>query len=162
MTRLRIVGIGSPAGDDQAGWLVVQALASGPLAQRCPPDTRLAALDRPGAQLIGQLEGADVAVLIDAVRSGAAPGTIHRVEAPALAQADWPVSSHSLGVAGALALARALGALPARVLIYGIEIDSAATGRAPSEAVRAAVERLALTIAQELPRYLACAPAARA
>jgi hydrogenase maturation protease len=162
MTKLRIVGIGSPAGDDQAGWLVVQALARGAWAQRCPPGTRLVALDRPGAQLIGHLEGADVAVLIDALRSGAAPGTIHRVRADWLTEPGPLVSSHGLGVASALALARALGALPATLLIYGIEIDPAATGGAPSEPVRAAVDALAQAIARELPRHLASARSATA
>lgn len=150
MSELRIIGIGSPIGDDQAGWLVVEALRRAPLAQRLPRHTRLIALDRPGAQLIAHLDGAHTLVVVDAICSGAPPGTIHRVDGAARIQADVLVSSHGLGLATALELARALGALPANVLIYGIEIDPATGAAAPGKAMIDVVDRLAAQIAGEL------------
>ena len=47
MSRIRILGIGSPSGDDQAGWLVVDALAETGVG------AELRKLDRPGATLVG-------------------------------------------------------------------------------------------------------------
>ena len=64
MSRVRILGIGSPSGDDQAGWLTIDAL----LAQGAPRDEGVVMekLDRPGATLIAHLEHAERAILIDA------------------------------------------------------------------------------------------------
>ncbi len=63
-----ILGIGSPAGDDQAGWLVVDALSELGLDAR--EGVVLAKLDRPGANLVAKFESAEHVVLIDAMQSG--------------------------------------------------------------------------------------------
>jgi hydrogenase maturation protease len=142
----RVLGIGSPAGDDRAGWCVVDALHAR-LGARA--DIALDKLDRPGAGLLAHLEGAAHVVLIDAMRSGAAPGTIRRVD-----RADWRnqggPSSHGFGVFDALALAEALGSLPPALVVYGVEIGAAEPGEALTPAVRAAVDELAARIADEL------------
>jgi hydrogenase maturation protease len=148
--RVRVIGIGSPAGDDQAGWRVVDALAARAVTK--PGTVLLEKLDRPGAALIERFSGADCVILVDAVDSGAAPGRIHRLRA-----ADWAayrggVSSHGFGVFDALALAQALQALPPRLEVYGIEIASAGAGEAPGPAVCAAVARLADQLAALLER----------
>jgi hydrogenase maturation protease len=148
--KLCILGIGSPSGDDQAGWLVVDALAErADLAQR--PDLRIEKLDRPGAALVERLRDADHAILIDAMQSGAAPGTVRH-----LCEGEWAayrggLSSHGFGVFDALALAQALQALPQRLDLYGIEIGSAAPGAAPGAAVRNAAQRLADSLGAALP-----------
>jgi len=147
MRRVRILGIGSPAGDDQAGWRVVDALRAR-LGARA--DVALDKLDRPGAGLLAHLEDATHVVLIDAVSSGAAPGTIRRVD-----RADWRnhaggLSSHGFGVFDALALAEALGSLPPALALYGVEIGAAEPGDDLTPAVRAAVDELAARIADSL------------
>ncbi|MCW8808389.1 MAG: hydrogenase maturation protease [Rhodanobacter sp.] len=149
MTRLAIIGVGSPSGDDQAGWWVAQALERGGLSARLSCQTRIVALDRPGATLVRHLCDADAAVLIDAVHSGQAPGVIHRVDDPASIEKDTRVSSHGFGVASALALASAIGALPATLVLYGIEIGAASADAAPSAAVSTAVAALAARIEAE-------------
>jgi len=150
MTVVRILGVGSPSGDDQAGWLVVRELERTDLTVRLPCRASLLSLDRPGAQLIEYLEGADLVVLIDAMCSGAPPGTISRLDAAQCTSRDRPVSGHEFGVVSALELARALGGLPACVLLYGIEIASVKPASQPSEAVLAAATHLAQIIAREL------------
>lgn len=74
-------------------------------------------------RLIEHLEGLDVAVVVDAVRTGSPPGTVHVVEV-----ADGPLpaelglaSTHAFGVGEALELARMLGRAPRRVVIVGVE-----------------------------------------
>ena len=142
-----ILGIGSPSGDDQVGWLVVDAL--GELGLGDLEGVVVDKLDRPGANLIPVLQDAAWVILVDAMQSGEAIGTIRR-----FGQQDWPrygggLSSHGFGVLGALLLARELGSLPGRVDLYGIEIASASPGDPPGEALRTAVQELARQIANE-------------
>lgn len=148
MKPVRILGIGSPAGDDQAGWLTIDALRALGVSER--PDIVLDTLDRPGAGLVALLDGAEHVLLIDALCSGGTPGDIRHFNAN-----DWPapgadLSSHGFGVLAALALAQALGSLPQRVEVYGIEIASAQAGAPISATVRAAAQTLARRIADEL------------
>lgn len=148
MSRVRILGIGSPAGDDQAGWLAVDAL----LADGVPGDEDIVIekLDRPGASLIPRLEEAPWVILIDAMQGGGEPGRIGHFR-----EDDWPayrhgLSSHGFGVLEALSLARALGSLPPRLDLYGIEIGPGRPDASPGAAVRDAARQLAQRIAAEL------------
>ena len=148
MSGVRILGIGSPSGDDQAGWLVVDTLlASGLLAGH---GVVVEKLDRPGANLIRLLENASWVILVDAMQSNDQVGRIRRFD-----QKDWPgyyhgLSSHGFGVLDALSLARELGSLPPRLDLYGIEIGSCTPGDAPGAGVQDAARQLAQLIAAEL------------
>ena len=73
--------------------------------------------------LLSLWEDCETAIVVDATQSGAEPGTVRRLPAH-----DEPLpdelrrtSTHLLGVAEAIELARALGKLPARTIVYGIE-----------------------------------------
>ncbi len=148
--RVRVIGIGSPSGDDQAGWRVIDALATRAITG--PDDLLLEKLDRPGTGLIERFAGADCVVLVDAVCSGATPGHLHHLRASDWADYRGGLSSHGFGVFDALALAQALQALPPRLKVYGIEIAAAKPGALPGAAVCAAVERLADRLAAMLAR----------
>ncbi len=93
--------------------------------------------------LLGAWDGADLVVVVDAVRSGAAPGTVQVVEL-----ADGPddgfdrsvaTSTHGIGLTGVLRLARAVGHAPARVVVVGIEGQDFGRGTGLSPAVDAAL-----------------------
>jgi len=150
MTRTAILGVGSPFGDDRAGWLVIDALKA-ELDERghAPAGLTLAALDRPGAALLEQLRGADRAVLIDAARGAGSPGTVARLDAAQL-EANPTLSSHGFGVAEVLALGAALNALPPALTVLAIAIDGDCRGADVSDAVRGAATRLA----RELRRWV--------
>ena len=75
MRRLCILGIGSPSGDDQAGWMVVDALLA--RGVQTGGEIVIDKLDRPGATLITLIEQADWAILIDAMQGNGQPGTIY-------------------------------------------------------------------------------------
>jgi hydrogenase maturation protease len=148
MSGLRILGIGSPSGDDQAGWLTVDALLDGGI--RASSEVVIEKLDRPGANLIPLLENASRVILIDAMQSGNEPGRVQRFD-----QKDWPgycrgLSSHGFGVLDALSLAHELDSLPARLDLYGIEIGQAAPGEEPGARIHAAARQLAQLIAAGL------------
>ena len=106
-----------------------------------PPDIEIAEHDGESASLIALLDGAAHAIFIDACVSGARPGTLHRfdVSSAPLPQAGFSLSTHGLGLAEAIELARALGGLPPRSIVYAIEAASFEMGHALSPAVAAAV-----------------------
>lgn len=146
MTDVRIIGVGSPFGDDSIGFEAVEAIAASGLLQRFPDlSITTTCCDRPGSRLVALLEGADVAIVVDATRSGAVPGTIRCWDGGEIAATAPLLSSHGLGVAEALALGRALDALPPRVIVCGIEIGGDPLPVAASEPqawIRAAMPML--------------------
>ncbi len=148
MTQVRILGIGSPAGDDRAGWLVVDALRGMGLEKAA--GIELDKLDRPGAGLVPYLETAVRVVLVDAMSSGAAPGTVRHFR-----RADWRayeggLSSHGFGVFAALALAEAMGGLPPQLDLYGIEVGAVTPDGLVTPAVQQAAAKLAEQLAGEI------------
>lgn len=95
--------------------------------------------------LLDALDGEDEVVLVDAVFSGAPAGTVHEFDAssePLPATLFGASSTHALGLAEAVELARSLGRLPRRVLVYGVEGRSFAFGKGLSREVAAAADRV--------------------
>lgn len=141
-----VIGIGnSLRGDDAAGLACIGALRG-----RLARDIELIESDGEPAGLLARLARAAEAHLIDASVSAAPPGTVRCFDAltqrlPRLAGA---ASTHGLGLSETLELARALGALPARCLVYAIEGASYAPGAPLSDPVRAAIARVARQIAR--------------
>ncbi len=108
-----------------------------------------------GAALMAAWQGAETVILIDAVHSGAAPGTLHRFDAHRhpLPAGLFRHSTHAFGVA------RTLGQLPPRLVVYGIEGESFRAGRGLSAAVEQALAGLIDHVRQELAAcYHAGAP----
>ena len=138
MSRL-VVGFGNVfRKDDGAGHQVIERLAS--------PDAIAA---RDGAvEIVDQLAEHDEVVLVDAVTSGAAAGTIHRFRDGQVFPRSWGGSSHSMGLVEVVELARTLGTLPERVSVIGIEVDDTGEGLGLSMPVEAAVA----TVVEELNR----------
>jgi hydrogenase maturation protease len=59
-------------------------------------------------------------------------------------------STHAFGVGDAVEIARALRKLPARVIVYGVEGGSFEAGAGLTEAVEAAVARVAAAVLRDL------------
>ncbi|MEW5978927.1 MAG: hydrogenase maturation protease [Acidobacteriota bacterium] len=140
-----VIGCGHPdRGDDSAGLLLARRLRElGIPAEEHVGD---------GLSLMERWNGAENVIVLDAVRTGAAAGTTRSWDGR-LAQVVPEIrrsSSHSLGLAEAIELARQLDRLPLRLEIVGIEGEHFELGTAPCESVLAAVERTALQIAQRL------------
>lgn len=151
MSGIRVLGVGSPSGDDRAGWLVIDALHACGISEAS--GVTLAKLDRPGVMLLGCFEGASRVVLIDAMQAGGTPGEIRRLDTANWGDYAGGLSSHGVGVLDALRLAAALDALPPQLDLYGIEIGTAGV----EEEVSAAVRRAATTLAERLAADLQCA-----
>lgn len=157
---LSILCIGSPFGDDRVGWLAAERLATQAFVRDNPDRVRVRQLDRPGSLLIAEFVERASVILIDALRSGAAPGTIHRLNVEALCALPVSISSHGLGVAQAVGLARQLGCLPGRLVCFGVEIAGDAPGHAVSAAILAAVPPLVDRVITQVEVWLACASGA--
>ena len=138
-TRIRIIGVGSPFGDDRLGWTMVEMLRASRVFQSAAGKIDFTVLDRPGFTLLNHMGIADVIILIDAVRSGAKPGTLHLVAADNIESGTAVASSHGFGIAEALALARALGELPDSIILCGVEIDMVEASEDLSPAVQKAL-----------------------
>ncbi|MFA5787432.1 MAG: hydrogenase maturation protease [Actinomycetota bacterium] len=121
-------------------------------AQAFPSGLEIIEREGEATSLVAAWQGFHTVVLVDAVCSGATPGTIHRFDAssaPLPATAGFQ-ATHSFGVAQAVELARALGQLPQRVIVYGIEGASFETGAPPSPAVQAAIDEVAGLILRDI------------
>jgi hydrogenase maturation protease len=97
------------------------------------------------------MKGAHSVMLIDAVRSGQAPGTIHRLDASAgpIGSQMFPRSSHALGTVDAIELARAMGVLPATVIVYGVEVGNTEVGQPLSPPAATALDQVVDQIVQD-------------
>ena len=102
--------------------------------------------------LISEWATADEVWLVDAVSSGAAPGTVHRIDAAEreLPAAIFRASTHHLGVPEAVEIARALGRLPARLVVHGIEGATFDAGRGLTPQIEEALERVIAAVGAEL------------
>ena len=143
-----VVGVGNEMrGDDAVGLAVVRALSG-----TVPEGVEVIECEGEPVSLLSAWEGHARAIVVDATQSDAEPGTIRRIIAadgplpPALAGS----STHLLGLADAVELARALKRLPAATIVYGIEGASFDTGMGLSEPVAAAAEKVAAAIRREL------------
>jgi hydrogenase maturation protease len=96
--------------------------------------------------LLEQWEGARTVVLIDAIHADSPPGEIHRVDLssePVPARLGGSSSTHAVGMADAIELARALGCLPAGVILYGVQGRRFDSGGGLSREVEGAIAQLA-------------------
>lgn len=123
MSLIRILGIGSPHGEDDLGWRAIEALESTDLSDRLRSHAlELRRLDRPGPSLVEALPGADIVLILDAMSSGSAPGSMRRLHHAELETVLAPLSSHGLDVPASLALAGALGMVEPPIAVIGIEM----------------------------------------
>lgn len=107
------------------------------------------------ARLLDAWDGAALAVVIDgAVTGRSAPGTIRRCGPDQLGVAHRLTSSHSLDLAQAIALGRALDRVPAALVLFVVEIADIGYGEGLTPAVAAAVPRVVAMAAAEIDRRL--------
>jgi len=138
MRRL-LIGVGNPTrGDDAAGLEVARRVAS--------IETHQAV--NGSYELIEVWEGVEDVIVVDAARSGAPPGTVHRFEAASesLPNGVLKTSTHSVGVIETIEMARSLGRLPERLVVYGIEVSNLTPGAGLSDEVEDAVSQLVTEI----------------
>jgi hydrogenase maturation protease len=143
-----LLGVGNACrSDDAVGLVVAQRLQEDPL-----DGVTIVLTAGEGTALLALWQDTDAVVLVDAMCTGAKPGTLHRFEVgtqplPALFSR---VSTHAFGVAEAIELARALRQLPSTLVVYGVEGAVFETGVGLSALVEAAVPQVIAQVRQEL------------
>ncbi len=142
---MRIIGCGNrDRGDDGAGILVAERLC----------DLGIEAVKHSGEalSLVEAWEDAGDVVVVDAVMTGRPAGTVQMWEDEIPALGIRSSSTHGFGIGEAIRLASALGRLPARLRIFGIEGTRFDVGTEPSLEVLQAVEQVTGQIAAESDR----------
>jgi hydrogenase maturation protease len=139
-----VLGVGcADRGDDGVGCAVARQVAALGL-----PGVRVVAEAQP-LDLLDDGTAADLLVVVDAVRTGRAPGTVLVREIGCGALPDWAgaPSTHAIGLDAVVELARALGRMPRRLVLVGVEAAGFQTGEPLSpgvlDAVTAAAEMIA-------------------
>lgn len=152
MTRTVVIGVGNRMrGDDAAGVLAAELLRP-----RVPHGVEVVSCNEEPSRLMEAWDGAESVLLVDTVSSGARPGTLHCFDAgeEGVPARTFRSSTHAIGIADTIELARALGRLPRRVRVYGIEAGGYETGSALTPAVESAVTFLVKDILADLKKEL--------
>jgi hydrogenase maturation protease len=114
-----VIGIGNEfRTDDALGLFVARELV-----RRHPAHVIVREADGEGASLLEMWEGWKRVVLVDALSSGEPAGLVHRVDVMEehFSKELFHASTHAFGVAEAVEMARQLGRLPVKLVLFGIE-----------------------------------------
>lgn len=156
--RIVVIGVGSELrGDDGVGPVVAKRFAqlAGAYLGAIGACRVLAPVGDP-LDLLGEWDGADLAVVVDATRSGLAPGTISvlesDLESTLLTERPGQSSTHGIGLAAVFRLARAVGRAPSRTVVVGIEGEDFAQGCRLSPSVDASVDEAVACVADLVRR----------
>jgi hydrogenase maturation protease len=151
MMKTLVIGLGNPLVTDDSVGLRIAAELKTRLAGR--PDVEVGEDYWGGLRLMERLVGSDRAIVIDAICTGAPPGTIHCLTPDAI-PTQRSASAHDVNLPTALALGRQAGLpLPEErnILLVGIEAEDVLNfGESCTPAVAAAVPRAVEMVLQTL------------
>ncbi len=149
MARTLVLGLGNPLmGDDGVGIAAVARLRA---AFEVPDDVCVTDGGTWGMNLLPLIEAAEQLILVDAIRTGAAPGAPVRLERDALPRYfAHKISPHQIDLREVLALAEWRETLPARVVALGIEPERVEMTCALSAAVEAGLDGLVARVVDRL------------
>lgn len=152
-----VAGLGNSYRGDDAVGPVVAAL----FVQSGCPVRDVGPLAEP-LDLLGRFDHADLAVVIDAVRSGAPSGTVRVMDVELHPSRDdldelGVTSTHGIGLVGVLRLAHAVGRAPRRLVLVAVDGDAFNLGDEMSEAVHAAIPEALAAVAAVIERSEQCA-----
>lgn len=148
--RISILGMGNVLmGDDAAGPYALAVLAS---LYEVPEAVTVLDIGTPGLDLAPFLAGVDLVLLVDTVRSDAAPGTLRTYDKAALLRSKLQprVSPHDPAVGQCLAMLEIAGRGPREVLFIGVVPARVALGTGLSSTVQDAIPGVVARIVSEL------------
>jgi hydrogenase maturation protease len=147
--KIVVLGVGNVLmSDEGVGVRCVEALER---EGRLPSSVRCIDGGTSTHELLEDLEHLDVLVIVDAVASGVAPGTIVRLEGSDIPSAfSNKLSPHQHGINDLLATLELLGRAPRRVVLYGVEPARIELDLALSPTVAAELPTLAARVLAEV------------
>jgi hydrogenase maturation protease len=149
MIRTLVLGLGNPImGDDGVGVAALQQLRDD---WTLPPEVELVDGGTWGMNLLPMIESAERLILIDAINTGALPGTLTVLERHELPRYfSLKLSPHQIDLREVLALAELRGALPRELVALGIQPAVVEMQTKLSPAVEAALAKLCDLVADRL------------
>jgi hydrogenase maturation protease len=148
--NILVIGIGNAYRSDDAAGLIAARRVKDQVSEHCSVMEH----SGEGAALIELWKDADRVIVIDAVRSGAAPGTVSRFDATLhpLPASMFRDSTHAFSLPEATELSRALKQLPRQLIVYGVEAQNFEAGTNLSPAIDFAMQTVVQRVLQELSR----------
>ena len=145
--RPAVIAIGNRwRSDDAVGPLTLDAIG-----RRLPDGVDTTELDGESTRLIDSWADRPWVVVVDAVRTGAPPGHLHRIDLSTQSAPRSPTNStHGAGLAEALALGAAMDRLPGRLVVLGLEPGSLEVGGPLSPEIEARLPELADAVLSEV------------
>jgi len=135
-----LIGIGNEYRcDDGAGIMIARTIRDKQL-----PSVIVKEESGEGTALMESWQGFQYVIIVDAVSSGATPGTIFRIDTKkeAVPTKFFHYSTHAFSIAEAVKLACAMNVLPPKLVIYGIEGNNFAAGVDISPPVKEAANQV--------------------
>ena len=127
LTKVAIIGIGSPYENDELGWRAIDELQKNKNIQVLKEKgLTLFKLDRPGITIADSLKSYEHVLIIDSIKPNQPDQPIHRaqsficIDALQLDSTSSQLSSHELGVVESLTLLSTLDKMPKQLLIFGV------------------------------------------
>lgn len=147
--RVVVLGAGNLLLSDEG--LGVRAIERLPLAYVLPPQVEIIDGGTCSMEMLEDLEGLDALIMVDAIRSGEAPGALLRLTGDAVPVFfRTKLSPHQIGLCDVLATLELLGRAPKYTAILGVEPQSLALGMELSPAVEAVMPTLLRMVVDEL------------
>lgn len=142
-----VLGVGNTImGDEGVGVRCVEWLAP-----HLPPDVFAVDGGTSTHELLGDIEDADLLIIVDAIATTEPPGTIVRLEGDRIPSAfSNKLSPHQHGINDLLANLALLGRSPRRLVLYGIAPERIALGMELTAAVEAAIPEVGRRVLAEL------------
>jgi hydrogenase maturation protease len=107
-----------------------------------------------GMELLSRLDNKEHLILIDAVKSGQAPGTAVRVEGEDVPATFMErITPHQLGISDLLATASLTDDLPAKMVLFGIEPKELDLGLSLSAEVENSLDTIINAVIDELHNF---------
>jgi len=102
-------------------------------------------------ELLPTLEGVDLLIVVDAVRMGQPPASVHRLEGDQVPTFfKTKLSPHQVGLSDLLATLAFLGSTPERIVLIGVQPVSLSLGMELSPEVKAQLEEMVRLVVSEL------------
>jgi hydrogenase maturation protease len=150
--RIGLLGLGNlMRSDDAVGMLTVRKVTDD---GRLPEAVRVIEGETLGLDLLGCLDGISHLLALDAVDTGAAPGTLVRFEGRELSHLPASKSVHLLGFSDLMNVLRLMEAAPAEVVLLGVQPESTDWGTALTPVVEAAKSTLADALLKQIEHWV--------
>jgi len=146
---IRVIAMGRELrGDDAAALMLADRLRKKPI-----DEVEILCSGGDVVELVNLFQGQDAVIVLDAYEAGSGDPPVMRLDANEDSLPSAPAcSSHGLGVAEAVAMAREMRLLPATLIIIAIAGYAFATGSPPSAGIKERLRAAEHLLREELER----------